>query len=62
MLKKQVERLVPLGVLEVANDSEYGAPSFAQPKTESNRVRFLIGFRDINKRIKMITISYAKNQ
>ena len=32
MLKKEVERLVLLEVLEVANDSEWGTPSFAQPK------------------------------
>ena len=47
MLKKQVERLVPLGVLEVANDSERGASSFAQPKPESNRVHFINEFKDL---------------
>ena len=31
MFKKEVERLVLLGVPEIANDSEWGAPSFAQP-------------------------------
>ena len=29
IFKKEVERLVMLRVLEVANDSEWGAPSFA---------------------------------
>ena len=32
ILKKEVERLLLLEVLEVAFDSECGAPSFAQPK------------------------------
>ena len=32
MLKKEVEHLVLLGFLEVENDPEWGAPSFAQPK------------------------------
>ena len=52
MFKKQVERLVLLGVLEVANDSEWGAPSFAQPKYKSNQVPFLSGFRNLNKQLK----------
>ena len=50
--KKEVERLVPLGFLEVANDWEWVAPSFAQPKPRSNRVRFLSGFSNINKQLK----------
>ena len=40
IFKKEVERLGLLGVLEVANDSEWGATSFAQPKHKSNRVGF----------------------
>ena len=32
MFKKEAERIVLLGVLEIANDPEWGAPSFAQPK------------------------------
>ena len=31
MLKKEVECLVLLGVLELANDSEWGDPYFVQP-------------------------------
>ena len=34
MFRKEVERLVILGVLEEANDSELGASSFAQPKAK----------------------------
>ena len=52
MFKKEVERLVLLGVLEVENDSEWGAPYFAQPKNKSNRVRFLSDFRNLNKQLK----------
>ena len=32
MLKKEVERLVSLGVIEHENDSKWGAHSFSQPK------------------------------
>ena len=52
MLKKQVEHLVLLGVLEVANDSEWGDPSFAQSKPKPNQVRFLSDFRNLNKKLK----------
>ena len=49
MLKKEVERLVLLGVLEVANDSGWVYPYFAQPKPKPNRVRYLSDFRNTNK-------------
>ena len=32
IFKKEVEQLVLLGVLELVINSEWGAPSFAQPK------------------------------
>ena len=51
MFKKSVEYLVPLGVLKRARDSEWGSPSFTQPKPKSNRVRFLSDFRNINKEL-----------
>ena len=41
IFRKEVKRLVSLGVLEEANDSEWGASSFAQPKAKNNCVRFL---------------------
>ena len=50
--KKEVERLVLLGFLEVTNDSEWGAPYFAQPKHKSNQVRFLSNFINLNKQLK----------
>ena len=34
MFKKEVKIIVILGVLEEANDSEWGAPHFAQPKAK----------------------------
>ena len=52
MFKKGVERLDPLGVIKVENDSEWGAPSFAQPNPKSNRVCFLNDFRNLNKQLK----------
>ena len=52
MFKKEVERLVLIGVIEVANDSEWGSPSFAQPKTKSNLVRLLSDLRNLNKQLK----------
>ena len=33
-VKNEIERLVLLGVFEVANDQEWGALSLAQPKTK----------------------------
>ena len=52
MFKKEVEHLVLVGVLEVAIDSEWVSPYFAQPKPKSNQVRFLIDLSNLNKKIK----------
>ena len=52
MFKKGVERLLLLVVPEVANYSEWGAPSFAQHKPKSNRVRLLSDVRNLNKELK----------
>ena len=52
VFKKEVGCLVLLEVLEGANNSEWGAPSFAQPKPKSNQVRFLSDFRNLNKKLK----------
>ena len=52
MLKKEVERLVLLGILEVENYSEWGAPSFAQPKLKPNQVHLLSAFKNPNKKLK----------
>ena len=52
MFKKDVKCWVLLGVVEVANDSEWGDPNFAQPKPKSNWVSFLSEFRNLNKQLK----------
>ena len=52
MFRKSVKRLVSLGVLEEANEPKWGATLFAQPKTKTNRVRFLSDFRNLNRQIK----------
>ena len=51
MFKRGFERLVRLGVLELANYSYWGSPSFAQPKPKSNQVHFLSDLRNINKQL-----------
>ena len=52
MFRKEVERLVKLGVFEEANNSELGAPYFDQPKPKTNCVRFLSDFRKLNRQLK----------
>ena len=52
MFRKEVERLVKIGVPEESNESEWAAPSFAQPKGKTNRVRFLSDFRNLNRQLK----------
>ena len=58
--KKEVERLVLLGVLEVSNYSEWVAPSFAQHRPKSNQVPFLSYFRNLNKQLKQKTYPMPK--
>ena len=48
MFKNEVESLVLTRVLQVANDSEWGSPYFAQPKHESNKVSLLSDFINLN--------------
>ncbi|HEY9708671.1 MAG TPA: reverse transcriptase family protein, partial [Oculatellaceae cyanobacterium] len=50
-LKKEVDRLVMLGVLERDNSSEWAAPTFIQPK-KNMTVRFLSDFRKLNSMLK----------
>ena len=49
-LKKEVERLVKIGVLKKQPTSEWASPTFIIPKTNQT-VRFLSDFREVNKRI-----------
>ena len=52
MFIKEVERLVRLGVLEEANDFGWDAYLFAQPKSKTNHVRFIIDFWNLNRQLK----------
>ena len=50
-IKREVNRLVELGVLKKVNRSQWAAPTFIIPK-KNNTVRFISDFRELNKRIK----------
>ena len=50
-LKKEVDRLVEIGVLRRVNNSEWAAPTFIIPK-KNKTVHFFSDFRQLNKRIK----------
>ena len=60
MFKNEVGRLFLLGVLKVSNYSEWGAPSFAQPKPKSKQVNFLSDFMNLNKKLKRKTYPMPK--
>ena len=49
-LKKEVERLIKIGVLEKCSDSEWASPTFIIPK-KNGTVRFITDLRQVNKRI-----------
>lgn len=49
-VRKEVDRLVDIDVLEPVQDSEWGSPSFIIAKSNGT-VRFLTDFRELNKRI-----------
>ena len=51
VFREEIERLCKLGVLKKVNDSEWGAPTFIQPK-KNGTVRVLSDFRELNKNIK----------
>ena len=52
IFRKEVERLIILGVLEEEIDSKRGASSFPQPKVRTNRVIFISDFRNLNRQLK----------
>ena len=52
MFKHEVEHLLLLGVLELANNSEWVAPYFSKTKTKSNQVQFLSYFRNLDRQLK----------
>ena len=49
--KKEVKRLVLLGLIENSNKSEWGAPYFAPSKPKTNQVHFLSNFRNLNNKL-----------
>lgn len=49
-IKKELQRLIDIGVLEPVDASEWGAPSFVIPKANGT-VRFLTDFRALNARL-----------
>ena len=60
MLRKEVKIFVRLEVPEEENDSEWGAPSFDEPKSKTDNVIFLIYFRNLNRQLKGKYLSHAK--
>ena len=60
MFRKEVNRLVLLGVLEEANDLEWGVPFFAQTKPKTNCIRLLSEFLKLNRQLKLIPFSMPK--
>ena len=49
-LKKEVNRLIKIGVLKKINNSQFAAPTFIIPK-RNGTVIFISNFRELNKRI-----------
>ena len=49
-LKKEIDRLVKLGVLRPANKSRHAYPTFIIPKSD-NTVRFISDFRKLNEKL-----------
>ena len=60
MFRKEVERIVNLGVLEELNNPKLGAPSFARSKEKTNRFRFLSDFRNLNRQLSVSPIQCQK--
>ena len=50
IMKDEVNRLIELGVLRQANDSEWSAPSFGIPKKD-NTIHFVSDFTGLNKHV-----------
>ena len=46
--KRELQRLIGLGILEKYSDIPWVAPSLAIPKINPNEVRFLTDFRQLN--------------
>ena len=61
VFRKEVERLVQIGVLRKVNRSEWAAPCFCIPK-KNQTIRFLSDFRELNKRINRFPFPIPKIQ
>ena len=62
MFRKEVEIMVKLGVTKEANYPEWGAPSFAHPKTKTNQIRFLSDFQNLNRQLQRKSYTIPKIQ
>ena len=60
MFRKESERLVKLGVLKEENDSEWGAPSFAEQIAKTSWITSLSDFRNLNRHLKRKTYPIPK--
>jgi hypothetical protein len=60
-LKKELDRLVSVGVLKRVNRSEWGAPTFIIAKKDGT-VRFISDFRELNKRVERNPFPIPKTQ
>ena len=60
-LKKEVDRLIKIGVLKKINNSQWAAPTFIIPKINGT-VRFISDFRELNKTIKIKRFPIPKIQ
>ena len=60
-LKNEIEHLVKLNVLKMVNHSEWGAPCFPIPKKDGT-IRFITGFRELNKKVKRTHFPLPKIQ
>ena len=49
-LKKEVDRLIKIGILKKINNSQWAAPTFIIPKKYG---KFIFDFRELNKRVKL---------
>ena len=60
MLKKEVENLVIIRVLEKANNTEWRSQSFAQTKPKSNGLDFLSDLRNLSLKLKREPYTMSK--
>ena len=52
MIRKEVKRILKVGVLGESNESEWVAPSVDQPKLKNKCVIFLSDFRKLSRQLK----------